>query len=220
MGNRKVCPIFATQSPNHPITAIWIIFYRRPWILIFHFLFCFSSHFPPFFFFCLRLNRLLFGMESAFWFHIVNVLLHSLSSILFTRICSNVAGFKPNFSLIAGILFAVHPIHVECEFQHVVLHFPSLYLALFLLKAVSGIVGCAELLGCTFFSLSFLSYHGYVMKFLPCMLWIQTLIVDFSTTATTKQTPMTDRFGSAFCLVVWQCWPRKVDLRWVIYARK
>jgi hypothetical protein len=73
-----------------------------------------------------RLNRLLFGMESAFWFHIVNVALHSFSSILFTRICSQVAGFKPNYSLIAGIFFAVHPIHTESKFQHVVLHFPSL----------------------------------------------------------------------------------------------
>lgn len=33
-------------------------------------------------------------------------------------------------------------------------------------KGVTGIVGRAELLGCTFFSLSFLSYHGYVTKFL------------------------------------------------------
>lgn len=55
-------------------------------------------------------------MESAFWFHIVNVILHILSSILFTRICSNVAGFKRNFSLIAGIFFAVHPIHTESKF--------------------------------------------------------------------------------------------------------
>lgn len=62
-----------------------------------------------------RLNRLLFGMESAFWFHIVNVVLHSLSSILFTRICSKVAGFKPNYSLLAGIFFAVHPIHTESK---------------------------------------------------------------------------------------------------------
>lgn len=160
-------------------------------------------------------------MESAFWFHIVNVILHSLSSILFTRICSKVAGFKPNYSLIAGVLFAVHPIHTECKFQHVVSTLPVIIYTFllffiffsFFVKAVSGIVGRAELLGCTFFSLSFLSYHGYVMKFLPFMSWIQTLIFDFSSKDTNKRTPMTDRFGSALCSVVWQCWPRKVDLR-------
>ncbi|CRL08148.1 CLUMA_CG020877, isoform A, partial [Clunio marinus] len=90
-----------------------------------------------------RLNKYFFGIDSAFWFHVVNVFLHGLSSILFTRICSRVARFKSNFSLIAGIFFAVHPIHTE---------------------SVSGIVGRAELLGCTFFSLSFLFYHGQILK--------------------------------------------------------
>lgn len=55
-------------------------------------------------------------MESSFWFHIVNVILHSLSTMLFTRICSKVAGFRSNYSLIAGIFFAVHPIHTESKF--------------------------------------------------------------------------------------------------------
>ncbi|KAL7019450.1 hypothetical protein ACKWTF_011123 [Chironomus riparius] len=90
-----------------------------------------------------RLNRMIFGMETAFWFHVVNVLLHSISSILFTKICYEVIGFKRKYCLLAGIFFAIHPIHTE---------------------SVSGIVGRAEILACTFFSLSFLSYHNYITR--------------------------------------------------------
>ena len=88
--------------------------------------------------FC-RINRFLFGINSSFSFKFVNVLLHSVSSVLFTRICTNIVGFKIKFALIAGILFAIHPIHTE---------------------AVCGIVGRAEILACMFFSLSLLFYHG------------------------------------------------------------
>lgn len=172
-----------------------------------------------------RLNRMIFGMESAFWFHVVNVLLHSIASMLFTKICYEVIGFKRKYCLLAGIFFAIHPIHTEsksfffsilytrhtlllffiyisyvCIFfifkkrtQDISLVYVSfllyiLYLMLCALylkfhlflfplffffcfffifnkqyeKGVSGIVGRAEILACTFFSLSFLSYHKYV----------------------------------------------------------
>lgn len=62
-----------------------------------------------------RLNRMIFGMETAFWFHVVNVVLHAIASILFTKICSDVIGFKRKFCLLAGIFFAIHPIHTESE---------------------------------------------------------------------------------------------------------
>lgn len=62
-----------------------------------------------------RLNRMIFGMETAFWFHVVNVLLHSISSILFTKICYEVIGFKKKYCLLAGIFFAIHPIHTESK---------------------------------------------------------------------------------------------------------
>ena len=62
-----------------------------------------------------RLNRMIFGMETAFWFHVVNVLLHSISSILFTKICYEVIGFKRKYCLLAGIFFAIHPIHTESK---------------------------------------------------------------------------------------------------------
>lgn len=137
----------------------------------------------------IRLNTLLFGVESAFWFHIVNVLLHGLSSILFTRICSKVCGFKRNYSLIAGIFFAVHPIHTESKFK--AQQFKAVD-NLKLFSGVSGIVGRAELLGCTLFSLSFLSYHGYVTKFHSLIFSIQ---VFMHISATMPSSPMIDPCG-------------------------
>ncbi|KAG5672760.1 hypothetical protein PVAND_002857 [Polypedilum vanderplanki] len=108
-----------------------------------------------------RLNRMIFGMENAFWFHVVNVVLHSISSILFSKICSDVIGFKRKYCLLAGIFFAIHPIHTE---------------------SVSGIVGRAEILACTFFSLSFLSYHNYITKDVDNIkvLWTSILLGGFA----------------------------------------
>lgn len=39
--------------------------------------------------------------------------MHAIVCVLFTRVCIIVAGLKNNFAIIAGILFAVHPIHTE-----------------------------------------------------------------------------------------------------------
>ncbi|XP_025423842.1 transmembrane and TPR repeat-containing protein 1-like [Sipha flava] len=84
-----------------------------------------------------RMNHYLFGLQPV-WFHVINVVLHSLCSILFARLCISVAGLQHKYGLLAGILFAVHPIHTE---------------------AVTGIVGRADVLACLFFLLSFLTYH-------------------------------------------------------------
>lgn len=59
-----------------------------------------------------RLNYYLFGLKPI-WFHFTNILMHSIVCILFTRVCIIVAGLRDNFAIIAGILFAVHPIHTE-----------------------------------------------------------------------------------------------------------
>lgn len=58
---------------------------------------------------------MIFGMETAFWFHVVNVGLHVISSALFTKICSDVIGFKRKYCLLAGIFFVIHPIHTESK---------------------------------------------------------------------------------------------------------
>lgn len=57
-----------------------------------------------------------------------------------------------------------------CHEVNLKISFHSLFLSLlFLFKGVSGIVGRAEILACTFFSLSFLSYHKYVQNFFLSM---------------------------------------------------
>jgi hypothetical protein len=79
-----------------------------------------------------RLNRMIFGMETAFWFHVVNVLLHSISSILFTKICYEVIGFKRKYCLLAGIFFAIHPIHTESKsFQFSLSYFLCTFFSIF-----------------------------------------------------------------------------------------
>ncbi|XP_050421177.1 protein O-mannosyl-transferase TMTC1-like [Adelges cooleyi] len=89
-----------------------------------------------------RLNHYLFGLEPV-WFHLVNVVLHGLCSVLFARLCISVAGLQHMYGLLAGVMFAVHPIHTE---------------------AVTGIVGRADVLACLFFLLSFLTYHDIQWK--------------------------------------------------------
>ncbi|XP_064627228.1 protein O-mannosyl-transferase TMTC1-like [Lineus longissimus] len=83
-----------------------------------------------------RFNHMLFGL-SPVAFHATNILLHTLATILFTYVCKNVINFQQKSATLAGLLFAVHPIHTE---------------------AVSGIVGRADVLACIFFLLSFISY--------------------------------------------------------------
>uniref|UniRef100_A0A182XA44 Uncharacterized protein n=1 Tax=Anopheles quadriannulatus TaxID=34691 RepID=A0A182XA44_ANOQN len=60
------------------------------------------------------LNYLTFGLRSV-WFHATNVALHAAATVLFTRVCLTVAGLRQNFAILAGVLFAVHPIHTEAE---------------------------------------------------------------------------------------------------------
>ncbi|XP_050055507.1 protein O-mannosyl-transferase TMTC1-like isoform X2 [Aphis gossypii] len=84
-----------------------------------------------------RLNHYVFGLQPV-WFHVVNVILHGICCVLFARLCISVAGLEHKYGLLAGIVFAVHPIHTE---------------------AVTGIVGRADVLACLFFLLSFLTYH-------------------------------------------------------------
>ncbi|CAH1155250.1 unnamed protein product [Phaedon cochleariae] len=85
-----------------------------------------------------RVNYLIFGFNPL-WFHLTNILLHAIACILFTRVTLYVAGLKPKFATLSGLLFAVHPVHTE---------------------AVTGIVGRADVLACVFFLTSILAYHG------------------------------------------------------------
>jgi protein O-mannosyl-transferase len=100
----------------------------------------------------------MFGLRPI-WFHTTNILLHAAACILFTRVCSKIAGFRWNFTILAGVLFAVHPIHTEAvSTRSEKILFATVHtLRLF---QVTGIVGRADVLACIFFLLSVLIYHG------------------------------------------------------------
>ncbi|XP_016390792.1 transmembrane and TPR repeat-containing protein 1-like [Sinocyclocheilus rhinocerous] len=83
-----------------------------------------------------KLNILLGGM-TPFYFHLVNVFLHCMVTVLLMLTCEQCVFEDSNFSFLTALLFSVHPIHTE---------------------AVSGIVGRADVLAGVLFLLSFLSY--------------------------------------------------------------
>ena len=60
-----------------------------------------------------RLNYLLHGLEPM-GYHLANVLLHGTVCFLYVQLCALVFGREAVWpSLMAGLLFAVHPIHTE-----------------------------------------------------------------------------------------------------------
>uniref|UniRef100_A0A8C2FAH8 Protein O-mannosyl-transferase TMTC3 n=1 Tax=Cyprinus carpio TaxID=7962 RepID=A0A8C2FAH8_CYPCA len=81
-----------------------------------------------------RLNYL-FSELSSSSYHLLNVVLHAVVCVLFLHFCRLL--LDRNTSLIAALLFAVHPIHTE---------------------AVTGVVGRAELLSSIFLLAAFLAY--------------------------------------------------------------
>lgn len=83
-----------------------------------------------------RLNHHL-GLGSPYSFHVVNVCLHAVMTLMLTYVCQTILRLPAQCCLMSGLLFAVHPIHTE---------------------AVSGIVGRADVLAGIFFLLSFISY--------------------------------------------------------------
>ncbi|KAK2573721.1 Protein O-mannosyl-transferase TMTC4 [Acropora cervicornis] len=94
-----------------------------------------------------RFNYWLAGGLNPWGFHLFNVILNAVVSILslkfFLVLISNTNNDKnkfstPKASLFCALLFAVHPIHTE---------------------SVAGLVGRADLLGALFFILSFLFYE-------------------------------------------------------------
>lgn len=83
-----------------------------------------------------RLNYL-FGELEPFGYHLVNVVLHGIVSVLFYYLTKYIFGDRKLPRLIATLLFIVHPIHTE---------------------AVASVVGRAEILSCLFFLLSLIAY--------------------------------------------------------------
>ncbi|XP_057663006.1 protein O-mannosyl-transferase TMTC2-like [Diorhabda carinulata] len=89
-----------------------------------------------------RINYALGGFQP--WgYHLVNVLLHCLATVLLIRVARIILP-KPKSkigSMVTGLVFATHPIHTE---------------------AVAGVVGRADLAACNFYFLSLLAYVAHV----------------------------------------------------------
>lgn len=81
-----------------------------------------------------RLNYL-FSELTPMSYHLLNMIFHAVVSVIFLKVCR--LFLNNQSSMIASLLFAVHPIHTE---------------------AVTGVVGRAELLSSIFFLAAFLSY--------------------------------------------------------------
>ncbi|XP_032804676.2 protein O-mannosyl-transferase TMTC2 [Petromyzon marinus] len=85
-----------------------------------------------------RLNFALGGLEP--WgYHLANVLLHAACTAVYTRLTCTLLPPLP-WGILAGLLFAVHPVHTE---------------------AVAGVVGRADVGAGLFFLLSLLAYARY-----------------------------------------------------------
>lgn len=86
-----------------------------------------------------RLNYYLGGLDP--WgYHLGNVLCHAATTALFTHLARRLL-VRTFPTLVAGLLFAAHPIHTE---------------------AVAGVVGRADVLACLFYLLTLLCYLRYV----------------------------------------------------------
>ncbi|GFY72826.1 protein O-mannosyl-transferase TMTC2 [Trichonephila inaurata madagascariensis] len=81
-----------------------------------------------------------FGGLDPWGYHFINVMLHSMVTLLFTKLATLMFLGNRFPVIVAGLLFAVHPIHTE---------------------AVAGIVGRADVGACLFFLLSMFSYMKY-----------------------------------------------------------
>ncbi len=64
-----------------------------------------------------RLNILLGGM-TPFYFHLVNVFLHCMVTVLLMHTCEQCVFEDSNFSFLTALLFSVHPIHTEAVSEH------------------------------------------------------------------------------------------------------
>lgn len=117
-------------------TSLWSVFENDFWGTRLHHP---SSHksYRPLTTLTFRFNYLLAGGLNPFTFHLINVILHGVVSMLSLRVFHLLLDRAPKASLLCSLLFAVHPVHTE---------------------NVAAIVGRADLLCAIFFLLSFLCF--------------------------------------------------------------
>ncbi|XP_055591689.1 protein O-mannosyl-transferase TMTC2-like [Uranotaenia lowii] len=87
-----------------------------------------------------KLNHLLDGFKPL-GYHLVNVLLHCLATVLVVRLGRHIIPSRNGGPAMAGLLFAAHPIHTE---------------------AVAGVVGRADLTACVLYLLALLAYIRHI----------------------------------------------------------
>ncbi|XP_061706674.1 protein O-mannosyl-transferase TMTC1-like [Cydia pomonella] len=93
-----------------------------------------------------RLNYFFSGLSPWYW-HVTNAFLHCVSCTLVARASATIARLRRPFAALAGLLFALHPVHSE---------------------AVAGVVGRADVLASIFFLSSILMYHGCSNRYRAC----------------------------------------------------
>ena len=109
----------------------------------------------------------------TFWFHVVNVALHALVTALFVRVCViSRALSEPLYATVAGLAFALHPVHVE---------------------AVANVVGRAEMLAAVFFCTGLLAYLESMRarSLQKCMAWLLAALVAAALALVSKESGFT-----------------------------
>ncbi|KAH7639783.1 transmembrane and tpr repeat-containing protein 1-like [Dermatophagoides farinae] len=128
-------PAIVKNGDVHGTTTIWQLFnndfWGRPMSDV-------ESHksYRPITTFTFRLNMMI--STHPFGFHMVNLFLHTMVSLLVCMVGQLIMDFDIHLTAIAGLLFAIHPIHCE---------------------AIASIVGRADLLCALFYLLAFVSFH-------------------------------------------------------------
>jgi tetratricopeptide (TPR) repeat protein len=104
-----------------------------------------ASHksFRPLTVFTFRWNYMLHGLNT-YGYHVANVAFHAVSAFLAVFVADDVLASSVDEATVAGLFFALHPIHTE---------------------SVSSVVGRAETLSACFFFLTFLVYKHQVLTF-------------------------------------------------------
>ena len=102
-------------------------------------------------------------------FHLVNVALHALVSSLTAQVSRGPLGFGDVTALLTGVLFALHPVHVE---------------------AVTGLVGRAELL-CAAFGLAAVLAYDRAMRYGAGFTWVVVSMALVLASFLSKETGIT-----------------------------
>uniref|UniRef100_UPI00358F7ACC protein O-mannosyl-transferase TMTC1 n=1 Tax=Myxine glutinosa TaxID=7769 RepID=UPI00358F7ACC len=100
-----------------------------------------------------RLNACISGVEPL-GFHVLNVLLHTVATLLFLCTCRVAVFTRKHPARLAALLFASHPVHCE---------------------AVAGIVGRADVLACVLYLLTFLTYVKSLAAYSADSVCLQTV---------------------------------------------